>query len=130
MQAREALSLGLRKNPHQWGHVFQDYQMDYVVQQCLSCYTPRDLCPEGLERLLSHDEENPDMELAKTLETYYNCKLNASEAAKRLFIHRTTLFYRLNRIRELAGIDFDNPDERLHIMLCFALLKDEEARLA
>lgn len=127
-QARDALLLGIQKNPSLWRHEFRDYQSDYVMQQCLGRYTARDLCPEGLELLLRHDEENPEVELAKTLETYYNCKFNAAEAAKQLFIHRTTFFYRLNKIRQIADIDFDDPNQRLQILLCFALLREEQRR--
>lgn len=121
-QARDALELGLRKNPNLWRHEFRDYQADYILRQCLSQYPARDLCPVQLEKLLLHDEEHPDMELVKTLEVYYRCKFNASEAAKQLFIHRTTLFYRLNRIQQIAAIDHDDPNLRLQIQLCFALL--------
>lgn len=127
-QAKDALSLGVQKNPSLWRHEFRDYQSDYVMHQCLSRYSARDLCPEGLELLLRHDEENPEVELAKTLEVYYNCKFNAAEAAKQLFIHRTTFFYRLNKIRQIADIDFDDPEQRLQILLCFALLREEQRR--
>lgn len=125
-QARDALELGLRKNPNLWRHEFRDCQADYILCQCLSQYPARDLCPVQLEKLLHHDEEHPEMELAKTLEVYYRCKFNASEAAKQLFIHRTTLFYRLNKIQQIADIDHDDPGLRLQIQLCFALLDKEE----
>lgn len=127
-QARDALELGIRKNPSLWRHEFRDYQADYVMQQCLSRYSARDLCPEGLEILLRHDEQNPEVELAKTLETYYNCKFNAAEAAKQLYIHRTTFFYRLNKIQQLASIDVDDPQQRLQILLYFALAREEQRR--
>ena len=101
---------------------------DYVLQQCLSQYSARDLCAAGLEKLLRYDASHPEMELAKTLEMYYNCKFNAAEAAKKLYIHRTTMFYRLNKIQEIADIDHDNPEVRLHLMLSFALLREEQIR--
>lgn len=121
-QARDALELGLQKNPNLWRHEFRDYQADYILRQCLRHYPARDLCPAQLEKLLLHDEAHPDMELVKTLEVYYRCKFNASEAAKQLFIHRTTLFYRLNKIQQIAAINHDDPNLRLQIQLCFALL--------
>lgn len=127
-QAAEALELGIRKNPSLWRHEFRDYQTDYIFQQCLSRYTARDLCPQGLEKLLRHDEEHPEVELVKTLKVYYNCKFNAAEAAKQLFIHRTTLFYRLNKIQQIAAIDHEDPRQRLQLQLCFALLEEQQRR--
>ena len=125
-QAKDALELGVRVNPSLWRHEFREYQEQYVFQQCLSRYSARDLCPSELEKLLLHDEANPEVELARTLETYYNCKFNAAEAAKQLYIHRTTFFYRLNKIRQIAAIDFDDPDQRLQILLYFALAREEQ----
>ena len=127
-QGRDALKLGLHRNPSLWRFEFRDYLSDYVLQQCLSQYPARDLCSASLEKLLRYDSEHPEMELAKTLEMYYGCKFNAAEAAKNLFIHRTTMFYRLNKIQEIADIDHDNPEVRLHLMLSFALLREEQNR--
>lgn len=127
-QARDALMLGSRKNPSLWRHEFRNYQKQYLLEKCLDQYSARDLCPPELEKLLLHDEENPEVELARTLEVYYNCKFNASETAKQLYIHRTTFFYRLNKIRQIADIDFDDPDQRLQILLYFALAREEQQR--
>lgn len=127
-QGRDALKLGLHRNPSLWRFEFRDYLADYVLQQCLSQYSARDLCSASLEKLLRYEAEHPEMELVKTLETYYGCKFNAAEAAKKLFIHRTTMFYRLNKIQEIADIDHDNPEVRLHLLLSFALLHEEHSR--
>ena len=127
-QGREALKLGLHRNPSLWRFEFRDYLSDYVMQQCLSQYSARDLCSERLGKLLRYDADHPEMELTRTLEMYYNCKFNAAEAAKKLFIHRTTMFYRLNKIQEIADIDHDDPEARLHLMLSFALLREEQRR--
>ena len=127
-QSREAMKLGLHKDPSLWRFEFRDYLTDYILQQCMSQYNARDLCSGELEKLLRYDSAHPEMELATTLEMYYDCKFNAAEAAKRLFIHRTTMFYRLNKIHEIADIDHDNPESRLHLMLSFALLQEERKR--
>ena len=127
-QAKDALELGIRKNPSLWRHEFRNYQADYLYQQLLARYTARDLCPEDLEKLLRYDELHPEMELAKTLEIYYQCKFNAAEAARKLYIHRTTLFYRLNKIQQIAAIDYDDPVMQVQIPLCFALLREEAGR--
>ena len=38
------------------------------------------------------------------------------------------MFYRLNKIQEIADIDHDNPEARLHLMLSFVLLREEQNR--
>ena len=40
-----------------------------------------------------------------TLKTYFAAGGNASEAADRLFLHRNSMLYRLERIQKLTGLD-------------------------
>lgn len=58
--------------------------------------------------LIKYDN-NYNSELLKTLSIYFECELNISQTSKKLFIHRNTLNYRLNKIREILGYDFKNP---------------------
>ena len=39
------------------------------------------------------------------LRTYYACNMSLQETADRLFLHKNTLQYRLNRIRKITGKD-------------------------
>ncbi|WP_143153428.1 helix-turn-helix domain-containing protein [Desulfitobacterium chlororespirans] len=45
------------------------------------------------------------------------------QTAKDLFIHRSTMNYRLELIKEIGQTDFKNPDELLHIQLSMRLLR-------
>lgn len=51
--------------------------------------------------------------LANTLLTYILHDCNAVRTANALFIHRTTLHYRLDRIRTILGDGWSSPDRRL-----------------
>ena len=72
--------------------------------------------------LVQYDKEK-GTEYYKTLNTYFECKYNAAEAAKRLFINRSTFHYRLERIQELVNIDFDSNDELLYSAISFKILE-------
>ncbi len=50
-------------------------------------------------------EPRQQKEILSTLEQFFAANLNITLAAQRLFIHRNTLLYRLNRIAELTGLD-------------------------
>lgn len=58
--------------------------------------------------LIKYDEIHKN-ELIKTLSIFFECELNISQTAKKLFIHRNTLNYRINKIKEILGYDFKNP---------------------
>ena len=47
---------------------------------------------------------------------------NRSTAPVWLYIHRTTLIYRIERIRAISGLDLDSYPTRLYLSICFQLL--------
>ncbi|HLY30178.1 MAG TPA: helix-turn-helix domain-containing protein [Ktedonobacterales bacterium] len=55
--------------------------------------------------------------LIETLEAFFACNGNLSEAARRLSLHRNSLLYRLSRARELLGHDLDDSELRLSLQL-------------
>jgi hypothetical protein len=92
-----------------WGQL----GVDQVVVRLAGMGEPPVVHP-GLHRLLG----DPDaLLLAETVETYLDVAGNAQLAAERLNLHRTSLYYRLQRIEQLAGTDLKNGLERLALHL-------------
>ena len=60
-------------------------------------------------------------DLFDTLRVYLQTNGNIKDAANLLFIHRSSLKYRLERIREIIGIDIDNAEQRFNMMLAYKL---------
>jgi sugar diacid utilization regulator len=56
-------------------------------------------------------------ELVKTLSRFLDCGGNYDTTTRALFIGRSTLKYRLQRIRDLSGHDLNDPDTRLNLHL-------------
>ncbi|MFF8991747.1 PucR family transcriptional regulator [Streptomyces sp. NPDC014983] len=52
-------------------------------------------------------------ELARTAEVYLDRAGQAGRTASELGIHRQTLYYRLNRVEQLTGLDLDDGEDRL-----------------
>jgi sugar diacid utilization regulator len=69
---------------------------------------------EWLGALLDHDRDHGS-ELVRTLSVYLDSGGNYDRASDALIIHRSTLRYRLRRIRELSGRDLGDPDSRLNL---------------
>lgn len=68
----------------------------------------------NLNVLLEHDTKN-SAELLETLRQYLYCNGNLVKTSQALFIHRNTLLYRLNQIRDLLGKDIDDAIVRLDL---------------
>jgi PucR family transcriptional regulator, purine catabolism regulatory protein len=52
-----------------------------------------------------------------TLETFLDCDANVNATAQRLITHRHTVRYRLERARELSGLDVGSSDGRERLSL-------------
>ncbi|MFD2371462.1 PucR family transcriptional regulator [Brevibacillus sp. GCM10020057] len=65
-----------------------------------------------LDPLLEHDREHGSA-LVHTLRVFFDTNLSKQEAAEKLFIHRQTLYHRLEKIAECIGADFTEPHRRL-----------------
>jgi DNA-binding PucR family transcriptional regulator len=66
---------------------------------------------ETIEPLVAYDEQY-ETDLVTTLETFLDCDGNVANTAGRLFTHRHTVRYRLERVRELCGHDVGSTDGR------------------
>lgn len=62
-------------------------------------------------------------ELISTMKVFFDSHLNVSKAAKKLFIHRNTLTYRLNRIKNITGLDPQCFHEAVNLYLAVMLYK-------
>jgi DNA-binding PucR family transcriptional regulator len=76
----------------------------------LAPFVKRTLAP-----LLAESRANND--LLTTLDAFFACNGNLSEAARRLHLHRNSLIYRLNHARDLLGRDLDDPQLRLALQI-------------
>ena len=77
---------------------------------------------ELIGRLEAYDREH-NGDLVRTLRVFFAANANASEAADRLFLHRNSMLYRLERIQKLTGLDL--KDDRVALALQLGLLANE-----
>lgn len=75
--------------------------------------------------LLDYDHKRGS-DLIRTLSVYFDTGTNASETADRLFLHRNSLLYRLERIQELTGLDLKEPEARLALQLGLLTIRKGE----
>ncbi|MBQ9940571.1 MAG: helix-turn-helix domain-containing protein [Clostridia bacterium] len=73
---------------------------------------PTTLCEMFLHEVFKRGTiENLDRETFITIQAFFENNLNVSETSRKLFVHRNTLVYRLEKIRKITGLDlreFDN----------------------
>nr|WP_260695801.1 helix-turn-helix domain-containing protein [Streptomyces sp. IB201691-2A2] len=77
---------------------------------------------EWLGRLIDYDAGH-NTELVETLSRYFDCGGNYDDAAAALTVHRSTLRYRLQRIREISDRDLADVDTRLNLQVATRVWK-------
>jgi PucR family transcriptional regulator, purine catabolism regulatory protein len=58
-----------------------------------------------------------------TLENFFSNNLNISETAKAMFLHRNTLIYRIDKIKEILNSDLKNSEELLQLQLALKIFR-------
>jgi DNA-binding PucR family transcriptional regulator len=71
---------------------------------------------ETVEPLVAYDEQY-ETDLVGTLAAFLDADGNVAGTAQRLFTHRHTIYYRLERVRELSGHDVSSSDGREKLSL-------------
>jgi sugar diacid utilization regulator len=71
---------------------------------------------ETVAPLLSYDEQY-ETALVHTLESFLDADGNVAKTSEKLFTHRHTVRYRLDRVKELTGLDVSSTDGRERLSL-------------
>ena len=120
-EAEAALEMGRLYAPDIWYYRFEDYVLPYFMHYGTSQINGRHLCHPGLVQLWLYDSKN-ETELLITLREYLTTGLNATATAKHLFIHRNTLYQRLDKINQIIGADLNDPDTRLFMLMSYSFV--------
>ena len=71
---------------------------------------------ETVAPLVAYDDQY-ETELVRTLETFLDADGNVAKTSEKLFTHRHTVRYRLERVKELTGLDVSSTDGRERLSL-------------
>ena len=84
--------------------------------------------PETLKKLYLYDDEHKG-ELITTLQMYLRNNQSIKKTAGAMFVHYRTISYRLEKIKQISGINFDNANEVLAVsngLIIYRMLKEIE----
>ena len=75
---------------------------------------PSTLCEMFLKEIFKVGSiETLDQETLFTIQKFFENNLNVSETSRKLFVHRNTLVYRLEKIKKLTGLDLREFDDAI-----------------
>jgi|GEM_PF-1992865 len=117
LEAVQSVEIMKKVNPRKAVAHIREWGILHLIHQI-----PEHVRNNYVARFLS-GKRQLDPELYQTLEVFMNSDLNIGLAAERLFIHRNTLLYRLDKIRNEWGVDPKNFSDAF--MLKFILLSEK-----
>ena len=85
---------------------------------------PMTLCEIFLQEVFKKGSlESLDRETLMTVQSFFENNLNVSETSRKLFVHRNTLVYRLEKIRKLTGLDLREFDHAVTFKVALMVKK-------
>ena len=90
---------------------------------------PRTLCDMFLREVFKRDSiESLDHETLFTIQRFFENNLNVSETSRKLFVHRNTLVYRLEKIKKITGLDLREFDDAIVFKVALMVKKYLDAK--
>ena len=85
---------------------------------------PTTLCEMFLQEVFKRGSlESLDRETLLTIQCFFENNLNVSETSRKLFVHRNTLVYRLEKIKKLTGLDLREFDDAITFKVALMVKK-------
>ena len=116
-EAKNTLEVGLKIHPEKNVYFYNDYHLDVFLMQASSVTKISDLV-KPYQKLRKYEKQG---ELTKTLETFIQEGQNMNQVAEKLYIHRNTIYYRFDVIKELTGKDPRNTQDLLDLYISMKL---------
>lgn len=121
-QAKHALSIGKLLKKDENVFLYDDlsiYDLLIIINRHANL---KDFCHPGIDKILKYDEVN-GTDYYHTLFEYLMSGANMAQVAKKLYIHRNTLYHRIQKISEITEMDLENSDDHLKLLLSFKIME-------
>lgn len=122
VQARKAVEIGARLNQATTLFFYSDIYFYHIMEICKEKEELRYFIHPAMMKLLASDMTKHS-DLLNTLHVFLEQACSTSQTAAILHIHKNTLLYRMNRIKELTGCDLSNGDELLSMAFSYKIMK-------
>jgi purine catabolism regulator len=121
-EANEAIRLMQKFDKNEGISHFEDYAVYHFLDSNIKDMQLENFFMKSLGKVYEHDTLH-ETGYIQTLENYFNHNQNLSETAKAMFLHRNTLIYRVEKIKEILNTDLKNPEDLLQIQLALKIFR-------
>ena len=119
-EARSAINVGRVYHSNRTVFVYRNLLLERFLND-----VPQDMC--GNYNAMIFNRKTARLfndEMVHTIESFFDNSLNLSETARKLYIHRNTLVYRLEKVQRAIGLDLRNFDDAVTFKMMMLLGKN------
>lgn len=117
LEARNSLLIGSSLNKGKKMYFYEDIELFKLLLDSSDYVNMDPVIERKIGKLIQYDKEN-DSDLVKTLFYYLTFNGSLKETANQLYIHRNSVKYRIDRIKEIADIKLDTFQEKVLYYCC------------
>lgn len=122
--AQIALSVGSIFEPEKSTVNYENLGIGRLIYQL-----PATLCEMFLQEVFKRGSlEALDRETLMTIQAFFDNNLNVSETSRKLFVHRNTLVYRLEKIKKVTGLDLREFEDAITFKVALMVQKYIQSR--
>ncbi|OZQ63149.1 transcriptional regulator [Paenibacillus sp. VTT E-133280] len=119
-EANEMIKLMQQKNLQNKVSHFEDYSVYHLLEANIKIVALEEFFRKCLGKVFDHDQLHGTSYML-TLENYFINNLNVTETSKAMFLHRNTLIYRIEKIKEILNLDLKHSEELLRIQIALKI---------
>lgn len=122
-EAKQSLEIGRRLHTYKQSYFFHQYEYFHLLVQSYN-RNWEEIIRERIGNLILHDREK-GTDFLTTLFHYLDTNRSLMETASRMFIHRNSVKYRIDKIKEIIGVPFETELDKFghYIAIALYLLK-------
>lgn len=121
-QAKKAFDFSRQKEGLGQLFFYEDYILEDLAETYLLHNLPVHMVEPGLNELIEYDRLHGTA-LMETLTCYLDHQLDLHTASERMHIHFNTLKYRIQKIKDITGLDLNKIDILMRIRLSLIVIK-------
>ncbi|MCR5083816.1 MAG: helix-turn-helix domain-containing protein [Parasporobacterium sp.] len=125
LQAKKAFEIGIKVSKGKYIYNYGDFVIYHMGDIISRTNNLEDFYHPGVVAVREYDKKHGSNFL-ETLELYLEYVDKTEAIAKKLYIHKNTVLYRINKLKEQFGLDLSTGEERLKLLLTIKLMKLEQ----
>jgi len=121
-QAIKAAEFGHKLHPEDFLHFYSDYIFYHMGDIASLEYDLKDFFHPSVLAITEYDKEH-NTAFLETLKLYLTYIDQPALVAEKLYVHKNTVFYRMNKLKEQFNLNLDSGEERFHIHMTIKLME-------